>query len=380
MKQLVKRVWAHDRSQLPLQWWFPPVIAALAVFAAGVGMLHADDIKVSMPFKWATGEIAWPALLFWGALLACGSLVGKMLSARSETTTAALAELKDRSTELQGRVQALPPKGFLVTFEDLFRVSFDVDSRAGESEDGLKASIIVALGGIASMVRAFSNRSDGAEYFVNLMVFRPAAQIRPEDLSKHVLFAEPGANANTWDGVLQLRKEFAYRFDHDNMQPDAEVEPIMLAIPEPEYRMDNGKPTLLPGAPSVFCDPTQSAGFENTLGLAAWCRENLALRSSVADDIERYYAAGAGKNIRSFICMPIVVTPPGGTPITIGVLNIQSSRAGFLPGEQAGHFIPLATPFVLLIGRSLSKYRVVPKAVPTPIARTPANVNATATA
>jgi hypothetical protein len=296
-----------------------------------------------------------------------------MLSARSEMSRTALIELRERSTELQTRIQALPPKGFLVTFEDLFRVTFDVDSRAGDSEDGLKASIVVALGGIASLVRAFGNRSDGAEYFINLMVFRPAAQIRPEDLAKHVLFAEPGANPTTWDGVLQLRKEFAYRFDHDTMQPDAEVEPIMLAIPDTAYRVDNGRSTVLPGAPAVFCDPTRSAGFDNTLELAAWCRENLALRSSVADDIERYYAAGDGKRVRSFVSLPIVVTPPGGTPITIGVMNIQSSRPGFLPGEQAGHFIPLATPFVLLIGRALSKYRVVPKAVPAVVPKAAAN-------
>lgn len=371
--QRLKRLWARDRSQLPLQWWFPSVITCLAVFVAGLGVLHVDEIKSSVPFGWGTGPLVWPALLFWGGLLICASLVGLMLSARNEAMRAGLAELKDRSTELQSRIQSLPPKGFLVTFEDLFRVSFDVDSRAGETEDGLKASIVVALGGIASLVRAFTSRSDGAEYFINLMVFRPAAQIRPEDLSKHILFAEPGANPNTWEGVLQLRKEFAYRFDHDNMQPDAEVEPIMLAVPEPSYRVDNGKPTLLPGAPSVFCDPTASAGFENTLELAAWCRQHLALRSSVADDIERYYAAGAGQSIRSFICMPVVVTPPGGTPVTIGVLNVQSSRPGFLPGMQAGHFIPLATPFVLLIGRSLSKYRVVPKAVPTPISKAAAN-------
>ncbi len=371
--QVLKRVWARDHSQLPLQWWFPSLIACLAVFFAGLGMLHADEIKSSVPFGWGTGPLVWPALLFWAGLLACAWLVGLMMSTRNETARAALAELKDRSTELQARIQALPPKGFLVTFEDLFRVSFDVDSRAGDSEDGLKASIVVALGGIASLVRAFSSRGDGAEYFINLMVFRPAAQIRPEDLAKHVLFAEPGANPHTWDGVLQLRKEFAYRFDHDNMQPDAEVEPIMLAIPETPYRMDNGKPTLLPGAPAVFCDPTQSAGFENTLELAAWCREHLALRSSVADDIERYYAAGAGTAVRSFICMPIVVTPQGGSPITIGVLNIQSSRPGFLPGEQAGHFIPIATPFVLLIGRSLSRYRVVPKAVPAAVPRAAAS-------
>ena len=374
MKQFLKNVWAGDRSELPLQWWFAPLIACLAVIVAGLGSIHATEIKTSVPFGFGDGgTLLWTPFFFWVGLLTLGSLIGLTLSARNDSTRAGLKELRERSTELQARIQSLPPKGFLVTFEDLFRVSFDVDSRTGETEDGLKASIVVALGGIASLVRAFSSRSDNAEYFINLMVFRPATQLRPEDLAKHVLFAEPGANPHTWEGVLQVRKEFAYRFDHDNMQADAEIEPFMLAIPEASYRLDNGKPTLLPGAPSVFCDPTKAAGFENTLELATWCRQHLALRSSVADDIERYYAAGAGTRVRSFICMPIVVTPPGGTPVTIGVLNIQSSRPGFLPGQQAGHFIPLATPFVLLIGRALSKYRVVPKAVPAAVPKAAAN-------
>jgi hypothetical protein len=360
--KVLRRVFLSDGSQLALQWWMMPLLACLGVIVASVGSLHAPEIKASAP--WGAGAPVWPAVVFWIGLIAFASLVGIVASRRSRQTTEALAELKSRSSELQTRIDALPPKGFLVTFEDLFRISFDVDSRAGETEDGLKASMVVALGGIASLVRAFTNRADGAEYFINVMVFRPTAQMRTEDLARHVLFTEPGANANTWDGVLQLRKEFAYRFDHDNMQLDAEVEPIMLAIPEASYRVDNGKSTILPGPPAVFCDPTQAAGFENTLELAGWCREHLGLRASVANDIERYYAAGEGKRVRSFICMPIVVTPPAGTPITIGVLNVQSSRPGFLPGEQAGHLIPLATPFVLLIGRALSKYRVMPKAVP----------------
>jgi hypothetical protein len=172
--------------------------------------------------------------------------------------------------------------------------------------------------------------------------------------------------------VLQLRQEFAYRFDQNTMEPDTQIEPLMLPIPEPAYRVDSGRPAILPGAPSVFCDPTKAAGFENTLELAAWCRDRSALRASVADEIERYYASGAGKAIRSFICMPIVVTPSGGTPVTIGVLNIQSSRPGLLPGEKAGQFVPLATPFVLLIGRSLANYRVVPKSVATAVQKTAA--------
>ncbi len=367
MKQAFKRIWDGDRSRLALQWWFPALIACVGAFAGYLGSVYAEEIRASVPIGFGTGPLVWSAFFFWMSLLGFGLLFGLALHAHNEATRTSLAQLQDRSTELQTLIRTLPPKGFLVTFEDLFRVSFDVDSRVGETEDGLKASIVVALGGIASLVRAFDSRDDGPEYRINLMVFRPTAQLRPEDLAKHVMFVEPGYNPHTWDGVLQLRQEFAYRFNQESMEVDSEVEPVMLPIPEAAFRVDSGKPAILPGAPSVFCDPTKSAGVENTLELATWCRERSALRSSVADEIERYYAAGAGSAIRSFICMPIVVTPSGGTPVTIGVLNIQSSRPGFLPGEKAGQFVPLATPFILLIGRSLAKYRVVPKGVATAV-------------
>ena len=366
------RAWGGDRSQLGLQWWFPALVVGVGVLAGFLGSVFSYDIQTSVPFGWGTGPIVWPAVFFWSALIGFGALFGVALHTHNKQGTAALSELKERSAELQTLIRTLPPKSFLVTFEDLFRVSFEVDSRAGDSEEGLKASMIVALGGIASLVRTFENRDDNPQYFINLMVFRPTGQIRPEDLAKHVIFAEPGYNPRTWDGVLQLRQEFAYRFDHETMQLDTDSEPLMLPIPEAGYRVDNGRPAILPGAPSVFCDPSRASGFENTLELAKWCRENSALRSSVADEIERYYANGAGKNIRSFICLPISVTPNGGSPVTIGVLTIQSSRPGFLPGEKAGQFVPLATPFVMLIGRSLAKYRVVPKAVPAAVPKTAA--------
>ena len=374
MRQAFKRAWGGDRSQLTLQWWFPALMICAGVFAGFLGSVYSHDIRTSVPFGWGTGPIVWPAVLFWTALIAFAVLYGVSMATRNRETSSALGQLKERSEELQTLIRTLPPKSFLVTFEDLFKVSFDVDSRAGDSEEGLKASIVVALGGIASLVRTFENRDDSPQYSIGLMIFRPTGQIRPEDLAKHVIFAEPGYNPRTWDGVLQLRQEFAYRFDHDTMQLDTDSEPLMLPIPEQSYRMDNGKPAILPGAPSVFCDPSRSTGFENTLELASWCREHLALRSSVADEIERYYATGAGKAIRSFICMPVAVTPSGGgAPITIGVMTIQSSRPGLLPGDKAGQFVPLATPFVMLIGRSLAKYRVVPKAVPAAVPKAAAN-------
>src|SRR6185295_2630557 len=127
-------------------------VACAGALTACLGSVYADEIRSSVPIAWGTGPLVLSAMLFWVSLLAFGVLFGLALHAQHEAARVALAQLKDRSTERLTLIRTLPPKGFLVTFEDLFRVSFDVDSRVGKTEDGLKASIVVALGGIASLV------------------------------------------------------------------------------------------------------------------------------------------------------------------------------------------------------------------------------------
>lgn len=267
-------------------------------------------------------------------------------------------------------IRTLPPKGLLVAFEDLIRASLRVDwiaHEAGPSLDRVKGSIVVAISGIVNLVRAFDVRNDHPRYSVNIMRFRTVTELGKEHVAKCIRFAEPGYDPAALDGVLQLDNDFAFTLDEGDAKPkpDVDVQPILLPVPKLEFRFDQGKPTVLPGAPTVFCDPRKFVGFEKTSQLAAWVRDQSGLRDSVAEQMEQYFSAeGAAKDIRSFISIAIVM--PGkeqnDKPQVLGVLNLHSDREGILPGEKAALFVPLMTPFMLLIAHSLEKYHVLSKA------------------
>jgi hypothetical protein len=351
-ENLAQRFWSYA-SIAPSKWWFSALTACLGAVAGLLGSIHAEQIKNAFPFAWPGTTIVWPALGFWASLLVFGYFFGLGFRAQNEATN-----------KLEQVIRTLPPRGFLVVFEDLFKACFGVDALArDEGQQGIEASITTALVSIATLAKSFDTRRDHPQYSINVMLFRSINEVDKEDIRKNVIFAEPGYNPEAWEGVLQLQKEFAFTLSDDGksgIQKDTGVNPIMLPIPKPEFRVDRGKPTILPGAPAVYCDPSNFAGFENTLELAKWCRDQSGLRASIADDIERYFRDGPGKEIRSFISIPIVL-PDGADPPgeTIGVLNLHSNRERMLPGEKAALFAPLTTPFVLLIGRCLKDYRAL---------------------
>lgn len=338
------------RLQLPLKWWFSALTACLGAFAGLLGSIYVDSIKSAFPFVWGSGPIIWPAVLFWTALLIFGLFFGLGFNAQNEATN-----------KLEQVIRTLPPRGFLVAFEDFFKECFAIDWKAHQEQktlEGLKSSITTALSGVVFLVKTFDTRYDHPSYSVNIMLFKPIDEVSQSDLAELITFAEPGYNPDAWDGVLQLQTEFAFTLKEGGPQADTGVRAIMLPIPKPEYRSDDGKPTILPGAPTVFCDPTKFAGFENTLQLATWCREYSGLRASIAETIERYFVDGPGTEIRSFISVPIILPPtqPDEKPTVLGVLNLHSNREGILPGEKGGLFVPLTTPFMLIIARCLHEY------------------------
>ena len=346
------------RAWIAAQWWFAGFTACLGAFAGLLGSVYATQIGGAFPLSlsFAVGPVIWEAVLFWVSLFAFGLFFGMGFKAQLDATN-----------KLEQAIRTLPPKGFLIVFEDLFRITFATDSELNQATSDLASlteTIVAALSGVVLLVRQFDTRNDHPRYSVNLMVFKPIKDIESNELKKQIKFAEPGFNSAAWDGVLQLEPEFAYSVSGREAQPqkDQEVPPIMLPIPKPEYRSDKGKPTILPGAPDVFCNPNRFAGFENTLQLATWCREHSGLRASIAEDIERYFTEGPGKEIRSFISIPVV--SPSSEEV-LGVLNLNSNRDGFLLGEQAGLFVPLTTPFMLLISRALAKYIILQKQAAT---------------
>jgi len=56
------------------------------------------------------------------------------------------------------------------------------------------------------------------------------------------------------------------------------------AHPGKDDRLDNGS-NVLPGAPAVFCDPTQHVALKTLVELADWCKHS-GLRPSGSKEVE----------------------------------------------------------------------------------------------
>lgn len=344
----IQHAWGYWRLRVPLKWWFSALTACLGAFAGLLGSVYGEQIKGAFPFVWGNGPIIWPAVLFWGSLLIFGWFFGLGFNAQNEATN-----------KLEQVIRTLPPRNFLVVFEELFNQSFNVYWKANEERGNgkLNGAINTAIAGVLFLVKSFDARHDHPQYSANIMLFKPAEDIPQKELTDNVLFTEPGFDQKSWDGVLQLQKDYAFSLKDNGPEVDSDITPIILPIPKKDLRMDKGKPTVLPGAPAVFCDPSTFVGFENTLQLAAWCRDQSGLRASIAEDVERYFVDGPGKEIRSFISIPIMLPPegPGAKHTVIGVLNLHSNREGILPGEKAELFVPLTAPFMLLIAHCMQQ-------------------------
>ena len=347
----INKVQNYLRLQLPLKWWFSALTACLGTLAGLLGSIYGTNIQNAFPFNWGSGPIVSQVVLFWISLIIFGCFFGLGFGAQNEATN-----------KLEQMMRTLPPKGFLVTFETLFSNCFKVYWNASEAQNKpeLVLAITTSLKGVLFLLKAFDTRHDHPQYSANIMLFKPIHEVSADSL-KHVLFKEPGYDFNAWDGVLELQSEYAFSLIDDAPTPD-KIPTIMLPVPKEEFRFDKGKPTVLPGAPAAFCDPTKSVGFENTLQLSTWCRQHSGLRESVAEEVEKYFVDGPGKEIRSFISIPILLpsTVPDATPTILGVLNLHSNRDRILPGEKAGLFVPLTAPFTSLIARSLQKYGSLP--------------------
>lgn len=346
------RIQNYLRLRLPLKWWFSALTACLGAFSGLLGSVYGEQIKSAFPFILGGESIIWSAVLFWISLLIFGCFFGLGFNAQNEATN-----------KLEQVIRTLPPKNFLVVFEDLFKQSVSVYCRANEEQkkDNQHAAIKLAMAGVLYLVKNFDTRHDHPQYSANIMLFKQVSEVQQNDLKNNGMFIEPAYDSTSWDGVLQLQSEFAFTLEETGLKTDNAVKPILLPIPKKEFRLDKGKPTVLPGAPAVFCDPTTFVGFENTIELATWCRDQSGLRPSVADDVESYFTDGPGKEIRSFISIPIL-SPTDlfeSKPKVIGVLNLHSNREGILPGEKAELFVPLTVPFMFLIAHSLEKYSLL---------------------
>ena len=129
------------------------------------------------------------------------------------------------------------------------------------------------------------------------------------------------------------------------------VRRIILPVPEADQifstavAKDGGQRfKVLPGA-AYSAALGKHAIIRNRNDLQDWC-ENADYEDQVRQAILRYFTTGNGKEVKSFLTLPLyrLSLSIGDKPALLGVLSIERSTEGLLPGQREKVFVPISSP------------------------------------
>jgi hypothetical protein len=261
-------------------------------------------------------------------------------------------------------LKTLPPKGILERFETYFHKSY-WGARAGFESPADRTKIIEGirsiLQGLVSLAAYFNGSPGGARYSINVMVFENFDVILPDAAKTYwgkASFVEQGIGYESARGILRLIPQLSIALINENLQ-DESLPELVLPIPKREFAMDGGQTTVLPGAPRAFCS---GAHFfcHDTKELGKECRDATALRASVATQVEMFFNNGLGKDIRSFVCLPIGIPRATDEPQMLGVVNLHSNQPDCFRGDSAALFGSLSAPYRFLLAELLQACFTLP--------------------
>jgi hypothetical protein len=344
------------------------VVTTVSGAVAGVlGSIYALDIRDSFRPFWMGQFAPWPTA-FWVAVLLFGVFFGatqwahRRIAARSEQ---ALVAKSSELSELILDLHSLPPEGFLLRFERQFSLAYTAArtavERADKDAESIELAIRVVLDSVVALAKLFEKERD-AVYSANVMLFRSLAGASDPVVSAvraQLLFVPDATDPRALQGVLQVVPALSTTTRTLAPDPDASLQPIALPVPARTAQNQDSarRSNVLPGAPWAYFY-NEPVGFATLAELVEWCRSRGDFAPAVIDAIGKYFDSGAGKDIKSFISMPLF--PPAATDgepasQTVGVLNLHCSQEGLLARRGAQRFVPMMAPFravvTQLVGR-----------------------------
>ena len=351
--------------------WFSAITAVVGALAGFIAAIYADEIRRAFPFPlpwhhlagaW-TGPVVLPAVFAWTGLALFGLMFGLNSWALTKSTDLQLAALQASTERLEDLVQTLPPEEFSSGFPRSLSAFFDIAIKGASTAarpDEVSDGILAVLSSLTYMVQLFEGSTEEREYCANIMIYRKfegrseAAIAEFEHIARFT--EQKGTGARAWSGVLELVPSLAvFRKDGESIWNSARLPRFVLEVPLPRYRIDGGKLAILPGAPEAFCQGVYSV-VADTREMGAECRTKRALRPSVADALDQYFRYGDGRDIRSFLAIPIFPVGPGGTEEAIGVVNIHKATTEILNRSAFELFVPFTAPHTLLLSQLLENY------------------------
>lgn len=328
---------------------FAAVTAAAAAVVGLLGSVYQREIAAAFPLT-PLGPfevVSWRAVFFWAALSGLAWLVYLRQRVDDEVRTGLVnstGNVEQTSRRIEEFVQTLPPRAFQTELaravaEVHYAVSSAMPRVAGPtlSEEELVHVIRGTLHAIASLALVYDDQPlmDGqrARYCANVMLFVPSG---PELDNVEIQFFAAESDRRQLRGVLRLRTDLSSTSDPgDGHAPDANVPDLNLPVPLAAER--NRRKGALPGAPFAFLT-RNAAGYNDTQTIVEWCRDQGDFLPSVQQQLVEYFSSGRGRDIRSFISMPL--------DRQLGVLNVHANRPDILGPriERRETFRALITP------------------------------------
>lgn len=331
-----------------------PILAGVnVIFGVLAGLLGAvfhGDLVESVPLVWFVhgfdieyGVWNGTALWFWSLLVFFA-----VVWATREGLAA--ADRRRERLDLETLIENVAPPDFLELYEKIFKLCLNQEKIALQAGTALAdTELRWVLDGLITLAGRWDYNTGGNHdtYRANVMIDRTDKAVWDATISSagHGCYGAkewPAVLAQA-DGGLWVDRRLATS-DAADGKPDEEVSPLLLV-----YSHDEEKDINIGGAPAAFVAGAMRY-VSDTADFAKRFPKGLPGSSKLR--VEKYYAAD--RKAKSVISLPV----PGDDRL-VGVLNIYRDSPGIMGTKaRAENFARLLAPFIVLVGRILTKVDV----------------------
>ena len=327
-----------------------PVLAGInslfGVTAGLLGTIYHADLVDSVPLVWLIhgfgvelGSLNWAAAWFWGFLF----LFAVVWSTRESL---AATDRRRERLELETLIENVAPPDFLEDYESIYKHCVSLERVLQPGTENADDELRLVLDSLITLAARWDYNTGGKSnvYRANVMVDSG----EKDDWTDEFCSAGHGCyGATEWpavfakaDGGLWVDSSLATAVGADG-KPDTDVAPLLLV-----YSPDEEKDINIGGAPEAFV-AGEMRYVSDTANLARRFPDGLSGNSR--QSIETFYAND--QKAKSVIALPV----PGETEL-VGVLNIYRDSPGIMGTQaRAANFARLLAPFMVLVGRILTK-------------------------
>lgn len=342
-------------EQVLLQPWIGAVGTVSTVLAGSLASFFTNDIKEHYWPVIFVGNFSFNATLFWVLIVLIGMIIHGTQWAQNRASARARKQLDSQVGTLNltvRRLESLPPEDFLTVYQELVRraTAVTIAVTSTKTLQDIEQGIRNVLGAILEVTQKYDGTNDGTEYHANIMMFRPLNAT--ESACPAFLPNCREKNHPDYEGCLELVVPLSTTTNKEGFEADSSLEPVALLIPTdttPTRNKDLAeKHPMLPGAPWSFVKK-EFAGFTAITELSEWLEAQGSMDEKTKHDVRFYFSEGQGKDISSFVSMPLLGLADAADDVPLGVLNLHSNHVGIAGVKGAERLSPLLEPFRQLL-------------------------------